>query len=150
MTTPTLRTGTTWYDKPHTPDPHQSEPPVVVFDKVPYWLGYLLWFDRQESCWVLEVSDGDSLLSVAENRALSTIGDLAAAQAWVIAHDTDTGGRSPIGAWHRIAVWERSGWAAIDDIHYRRNALYHDLHPPTADPKTCCTWGSPHQEGGRR
>ena len=153
MITASMGVGIGWYDMPQTADPIRHETTPVVFDEVPCWMQYLLWFDPQESCWVLELRDGDcgSLMFLAENRALTTAGDVAAAQAWVVAYDTDDRRDRPsIIAWCRITVCGRTGWVTIDDVDYRGNALYHDLHPPDADPQTCCSWPTPGENGGPR
>lgn len=140
MSTPTLAIGTGRYDVPPEPSPATDDSNPVIFDEPPWWMGYLLWFDGQASCWVLELRDADELMFLAENRALSHADDVVA-QAWTAAYDTDSL-RDPLTwVWRRVTVCGKTGWTPIEDLHYRSNAMYHDLHTqPAAGIDGCCTW----------
>jgi hypothetical protein len=140
MSTATLATGTGWYDPPAEPSPATDDSAPVVLHEVPSWMGYLLWFDGQASCWVLDLRDGDELTFFAENRTLSRADDVAAKE-WTAAYDTRTVGEPPTWVWRCVTVCGKTGWTPIEDLTYRGNAMYHDLHTePAASIDGCCTW----------
>ncbi|GIF01103.1 hypothetical protein [Paractinoplanes rishiriensis] len=112
-------------------------PRPLLVQYPPPWMSYLLWHSRHTHAWVLELRDRDGLTIIDNNPHLAR-GEVYAAQTW--AHTRGTGQiDEPFYTWLPVTVTGRRGWTPLHDPHWRRNPLFHDLHPRRR-PEPCCSW----------